>query len=234
MAATDQEPDQPPTRRAERRAQTIAEIKTLARRQLATEGTGGLSLRGIAREMRITPAALFRYFDNQSALITALCIDSYDAYAAAMTEAQHAAGADPAARWRAGCEAARRWALANPSEFALIAGTPIPGYHARPEETGPAAGRLMQAIAQPYFDAVADGTADPTATLIPELAAGPLLGGDAWPASPVPGILITAWASIQGFITGETFGSIAQLTADPAELYQAHIRTVMRGMGFQD
>ncbi|MFC9439983.1 TetR/AcrR family transcriptional regulator [Nocardia sp. NPDC057030] len=225
--------DQAPTRRAQRRAATIAEIKSLARQQLATAGTGGLSLRGIAREMRMSPAALFRYFDCQSALITALCVDSYDALTAAMTGAQDP-GAEPAEQWSAGCAAARRWALANPAEFALINGTPIPGYQARPEETGPAAGRLMAAVATPYLAAVAQGTADPTATLVPALAAGRLLGGDSTAPSPVPGILINAWAGILGFIAGETFGSIAALIADPDELFRGHVRTVMHGMGFRD
>lgn len=223
----------PPTRRAQRRVATIAEIKSHARQQLATDGTGGLSLRGIAREMQMSPAALFRYFDSQSALITALCVDSYDALTAAMTEAQNP-GAAPAEQWGAGCAAARRWALANPAEFALINGTPIPGYQARPEETGPAAGRLMAAVATPYLTAVAQGAADPTATVVPALAAGPLLGGDSMEPTPVPGILINAWACILGFIAGETFGSIAALIADPDELFRAHVRTVMRGMGFRE
>lgn len=223
----------PPTRRAERRAATIAEIKAHARQQLATEGTGGLSLRGIARSMRMSPGALFRYFDGQSALITALCVDSYDALTDAMTAAQKAAGSEPAAQWQAGCEGARRWALANSGEFALINGTPIPGYHAQPEQTGPAAARLMVAVATPYLKAIAVGTADPAATLMPPLAAGPLLGTETISDTPIPGILINAWASILGFIAGETFGSIAQLIADPDELFRNHVRTVMHGMGFR-
>ncbi|MFI1912033.1 TetR/AcrR family transcriptional regulator [Nocardia sp. NPDC020380] len=233
MSTADENVSVPPTRRAERRAATIAEIKTQAREQLAVEGTGGLSLRGIARSMRMSPAALFRYFDSQSALITALCVDSYDALTATMVQAQEAAGADPGAQWRAGCAGARRWALGNGAEFALINGTPIPGYQARPEETGPAAGRLMVVVATPYLNAVASGDADPDATLVPALAAGPLLGGDTDSASPVPGILINAWASILGFIAGETFGSLGQLISDPDELYRSHVRTVMRGMGFR-
>ncbi|WP_067822198.1 TetR/AcrR family transcriptional regulator [Nocardia inohanensis] len=224
----------PPTRREERRAATIAEIKTQARQQLATEGTGGLSLRGIARAMRVSPASLFRYFDSQSALITALCVDSYGALTEAMTTAQAAAGADPGARWSAGCAGARRWALANPGEFALINGTPIPGYQARVEDTGPAAALLMDAVASPYLEAIASGAADPATTLVPPLAPGPLLGGETGSGSAVPGILVNAWASVLGFLAAETFGSLAQLIADPDELFHSHVRTVMRGMGFRD
>lgn len=62
--------------------------KALARRQLADGGTGALSLRGIAREMGMAPAALFRYFETQAALITALCVDANGALAQAMSDGQ--------------------------------------------------------------------------------------------------------------------------------------------------
>ncbi|MFI6866737.1 TetR/AcrR family transcriptional regulator [Nocardia sp. NPDC050406] len=225
---------QPPTRRAERRAATTAEIKLRARAQLAEAGTGGLSLRAIAREMRMAPAALFRYFDSQSALITALCVDAYDAMADAMVAAQPTAEADPAGHWRAICVAARGWALANPGEFALINGTPIPGYQAEPDQTGPASGRVVNVLASAYLAAIAAQVADPAATDVPALSAGPLLMGDeAMPDTPIPGVLINAWASILGFIAAEVFGSLRHLINDVDALYDSHITTVMRGMGYR-
>ncbi|MFF2555335.1 TetR/AcrR family transcriptional regulator [Nocardia sp. NPDC058058] len=224
------------TRRAERRAATVAEIKAHARRQLATEGTGGLSLRGIARSMRMSPAALFRYFDSQTALITALCVDAYDALNDSITEAQSAADPDPAAQWRTLCLTTRRWALDHSADFALINGTPIPGFEARPEDTGPAAGRLLTLVSSGYIAAIASGAADPAATQVPPLATGPLLnsllGTDSMPDSPIPGIVLNGWASILGFIAAEVFGSLGTLIADPDALYDAHLRTVMHGMGF--
>ncbi|MVU81935.1 TetR family transcriptional regulator [Nocardia sp. ET3-3] len=225
------------TRRAERRAATTAEIKSLARRQLAERGTGGLSLRGIARDMRMAPAALFRYFDNQSALITALCVDAYDDLADALGVAVQAAQSDPAAQWRAACGALRAWALAEPSDFALINGTPIPGYQAQVEDTGVAAGRVVQAVAAIYVSAIAAGIADPARSDVPPLAAGPTLvaiyGAGELPDSPVPGIVVNAWSSILGFVAAEVFGSLCTLVADPDRLFEAHVTTVMRGMGFQ-
>ena len=41
----------PATRRTRQRQATVAEIKALARRQLAEHGTGAVNLRAIAREM---------------------------------------------------------------------------------------------------------------------------------------------------------------------------------------
>lgn len=223
-----------PARRTVRRAATIAEIKSHAREQLAA--TGGLSLRGIAREMGMSPAALFRYFDGQDALITALCVDAYDGLADALTTAAESA-ATPTDGWRALCCGARDWARTNPAAFALIHGTPVPGYHARSDETGPSAGRVMLAVASAYLAAVESGEADPAVTGVPAVAAGPLLislsDASSVPDSPVTAIVLNAWASILGFIAAEAFGSLDRLVADGDLLFEAHVRTVMRGMGFQ-
>lgn len=229
--------NKPPNRRAVRRADTVAEIKAVARQQLAESGTGGVSLRGIAREMGISPAALFRYFDGQNALITVLCVDAYAALADAITAGKDVAPAAPAEQWRATCHSTRRWARDNPGEFALLNGTPIPGYHPAPEETGPAAAQVMVAVGSAYLAAVVAGDADPEATGMPPLAAGPLLtslaGTDALPASPITGIVANAWSSILGFLAGEIFGSLGELVSDTDTLFDCHVETVMRGMGFR-
>src|SRR5215469_16928938 len=116
-----------PTRRARQRAAAIEEIKALARRQLAEEGPGGLSLRAIARQMGTASSALYRYFPSQGDLVTALCIEAYDLLADALAAARDAAApGDHAARFIAVCQAYRRWSLEHPSDFALIFGTPLP------------------------------------------------------------------------------------------------------------
>src|SRR5216683_5156345 len=180
-----------PTRRVRQRAATISEIKALARRQLAEQGPGGLSLRAIARQ------------------------------------------------WVAVCQAYRRWSLDHPSDFALIFGTPLPGYHAPQEVTAAAAGRSIRIAADVYAAAVQAGAADPGRAQVPadlktEALWGALLGGSAPACEPVlAGIVLSAWASLLGYLVAEIFGSLTQLISDTGQLYQAHIRTVMLGMGFQ-
>jgi AcrR family transcriptional regulator len=229
----------PATRRARQRQATVAEIKTLARRQLAEHGTGAVNLRAIARQMGTASSALYRYFASHDELISALCADAYDAVADAMAAARDAVpAAEHARRWRALCDAYRRWSLDNPADFALIFGTPLPGYRAPGPATGPAASRFTAVPLEAFAAAVAAGAADPARTQIPAgLPPGTLLQdllgrGRLTGASHLAAIAITAWASILGYLVTEIFGSLHQLITDPGRLWDAHLRTVMLGMGF--
>lgn len=238
MTTADAE-NEAPNRRARLRAAMVDDIKTVARRQLAEQGPGAVSLRGIAREIGTASSALFRYFPTYNDLITALVVDAYDSLAGAMRAGRDAVDpADHAGRWYAICLAYRRWSLANPSEFALLHGTPIPGYHAPPEATGPAAGRFAAIAHGAFAAAVQAGAADPGRTQVPaglklgerwsDLLRGPL--GDYEPR--IAGIVLSAWASLQGFLVAEVFGNLPVLIDDIDSLCRAHVRTVMLGMGF--
>ena len=113
------------------RAELIREITEIARRQLATEGAAGLSLRAVAREMGMVSSAIYRYFPSRDDLLTTLIIDGYNAVGAAVEQAEAACPRDDyTGRWLAACRAVRDWALANPHEYALVYGSPVPGYEA--------------------------------------------------------------------------------------------------------
>jgi len=122
--------------RARVRAEMIDEIKAIARRHLAADGAN-LSLRAVARDMGMVSSAVYRYFPSRDDLLTALIIDGYNALgdAAEAGDASVRDQADLRARWLATGRAIRRWALAQPAEYALLFGSPVPGYHAPPETT---------------------------------------------------------------------------------------------------
>jgi AcrR family transcriptional regulator len=228
----------PVSRRAENRTATVAEIKQLARRQLVERGPGALSLRGIARDMRTASSALYRYFASHDDLLSALVIDAYTSLADTVTEARDSASDDPAAQWWAISHAFRRWARDNRADFALIFGTPIPGYQASDQVTGPAAGRSMTILLQVYAAAVRSGAADPDRTHVPPtIQPGQLLtqltrdsAADCPPRQAV--IALGGWVSLLGHLVAEIFGSLDYLVTDTDQLYSAHVRTVMYGMGF--
>ena len=66
-----------PTRREQQRAQTLAEIKQLAMAQVAAGGVESLSLNAIAKDMAMSGAAIYRYFDGREQLLAALAVDAY-------------------------------------------------------------------------------------------------------------------------------------------------------------
>src|ERR1700760_1979543 len=129
----------PRTARERARAELTREIKEEARRQLADAGANGLSLRAVARELGMVSSALYRYYPRRDDLLTALIIDAYDA----IGEAPEGGAAAPGTAGRAGgtaaCHAIRDWARSHPHEYALIYGSPVPGYRAPEATIGPAA-----------------------------------------------------------------------------------------------
>ena len=128
----------PKRERIRERGATSEEIKSVARRQMAEHGTAGLSLRGIAREMGITAPAIYNYYPRLDNLITALIVDAFSALADAMDAAEAGTGSErPYDNVMALCLAYREWALAHPTTFQLLYGSPIPGYRAPEEVTIP-------------------------------------------------------------------------------------------------
>ena len=145
------------TVRERARAELTREIKEEARRQLAAGGAQRLSLRAVARQLGMASSALYRYFPSRDDLLTALIIDAYDRSgpaprpppAAARPAMSAAAGGRPVTRYEPG-------RLAHPHEYALIYGSPVPGYRAPQETVGPA-GRVAVVIGQLLRDAWAGG-----------------------------------------------------------------------------
>src|ERR1051325_6096942 len=65
-------------------------IKAVAWRQIAEFGAPALSLRAIARELKITAPAIYNYFPDRDALVTALIIDAYKSFGDSHFEARYA------------------------------------------------------------------------------------------------------------------------------------------------
>ncbi|MEU8078409.1 TetR/AcrR family transcriptional regulator [Catellatospora citrea] len=235
--------------RARVRDELTSEIKAIARRQLATEGAN-LSLRAVARELGMVSSAVYRYFPSRDDLLTALIIDCYDELGAAAESAEAAVDrADLLGRWLAAGHGIRDWALANPAEYALIYGSPVPGYKAPETTVGPAA-RTTNVILALVADGVAAGTLP-----APSAGSGPGAAGFAGPAgaiSSMPADLaaeldriaalvaptvprellargITAWIQLFGVVTFELFGRFQNLIEDSRRSFFDHQLRVMAG-----
>lgn len=221
------------TARERVRAELIREITGIARRQLATEGAAGLSLRAIAREMGMVSSAIYRYFPSRDDLLTALIIDGYNAVGEAVENADAAAPADDfAARWLAVCRVVREWALAHPHEYALLYGSPVPGYKA-PDATVPPAARDTVVLARIVSEAHAAGAVDPPGPLPPP---PPSIGEDlarvrAAVDLDAPDDLVvrglTAWAALYGTVSFELFGQFNNTLEDDRAAYFDHTMTLL-------
>jgi AcrR family transcriptional regulator len=107
---------------------------------MAEQGAPALSLREVAREMNLVSSALYRYFPTRDDLLTALIVDAYnDLGAFAERAAARVPRDEPRRRLHAAASAIRKWARANPNEYALLYGSPVPGYEAPPFTVEPAA-----------------------------------------------------------------------------------------------
>lgn len=121
------------------RTELTAQIKRTARKHLARDGASGLSLRAVARDLGMVSSAVYRYFPSRDDLLTALIIDAYDAFGAAAERAEGAVDRnDLLGRWRATGRAAFEWSGRHVAEYALIFGSPVPGYAAPEDTIGPA------------------------------------------------------------------------------------------------
>jgi AcrR family transcriptional regulator len=133
--------------RARARRELVQRIADVAREQLAEVGASGLSVRAVTRQLGMAPSAVYRYFPSRDALLTALIVDAYQGLADAVAAAEAAVARDDlTGRWRAVFRAVRAWGRERPHEYALIYGSPVPGYVA-PEETAEPASRVPLLLA---------------------------------------------------------------------------------------
>jgi AcrR family transcriptional regulator len=241
----------PRTARERARAELTREITEEARRQLAATGANGLSLRAVARELGMVSSALYRYYPSRDDLLTALIVDAYNAIGeAAETAIAGTMGGAARTRWLAACHAIRAWALDRPHEYALIYGSPVPGYRAPEATIGPAArvplafvGVLAAAIADGEVragevttgadhgaDALPGALADQAAALSAALSLDPSApsapSASSAASAPVvpPGMLVrgvVAWTQLFGMISFELFGQFVG-SFEPADAFFAH------------
>lgn len=122
-------------------------IKEAAWNQIAEHGASALSLRAIARELKITAPAIYNYFPDRDALVTALIIDAFTSFGDWQLEARDSVSEDDfAAQMNAIGLAYRDWAHTFPQRYQLIFGTPIPGYEGPFEKIFPSSARSLSAL----------------------------------------------------------------------------------------
>jgi AcrR family transcriptional regulator len=219
------------------REELRSEITKLARAQLATEGAGGLSLRAIARDLGMAPSAVYRYFPSRDDLLTALIIEGYTAIARAVEAADAALPRDDyLGRWLAVCRAVRGWALVHPHEYALVYGSPVPGYRA-PDGTVEPAMRDKIVYGRIVSDAYEAGALRPS-EVAPPGAESFAPDAERMRAAVLPGVpdrvviaALTAWSGMFGMLNLELFGHFNYVIEDRATLFDQAMASLGRMLG---
>lgn len=212
--------------RARVRAQLTAEIKDLARQQLRDVGAAGLSLRAIARELEMASSAIYRYFPSRDALLTALIIDAYNDLGVAVEEADAAVDREHYhGRWASAAGALRSWAIANPQQWALIYGSPVPGY-AAPQDTIAAASRLGVVLLTIVSESTATTKAQDakTSRAVSAAVAGIRNLTDGTIADTVLVDAVGAWSQLIGLVSMELFGHFVNVVDDVDVYYAEAVR----------
>lgn len=223
--------------RARVRAELTDEIKLTARRHLAEQGAPNLSLRAVAREVGLVSSAVYRYFASRDDLLTALIIDAYNALGAAVEEADAAIDrADHRGRFRAICHAVRDWAHANPHEYALTYGSPVPGYHAPMDTTGPAT-RVTTALGAILVDAAIRGRLGVPDDRLPPPVHEDMLARTAanLPGVPPPALArgLIAWTELFGAVSFELFGRLENVISHRDAWFEHQVDMMTRYVGLR-
>jgi AcrR family transcriptional regulator len=225
------------SRRERLRAETTEEIATTALALLAEGGPDAITLRAIAREMGMTAGAIYGYFPTRDDLITRLINDVYTSLVDSVEAARDACPPDDVAgRIIAWGRALREWSVANPAGFRLVYGDAVPGY--RPREGGVAiepahraCAGLTQLVAAAWVRAAPHQPEADWSDYSTELVAEVRCDFPDLPPAAV-GLALRVWGRMHGLVALEVYGHLRGQTTDPAKLYEAELRDLVRSLGW--
>jgi hypothetical protein len=173
--------------------------------------------------------------------LTALITDGFASLADALEaiEAEVAVVTDGGERFIRIVRAYRAWALAHPSEYALIFGTPVPGLEVEDPASKVELVRGVNVLFRCMIDAVQRGVIQPPPLQGP--GAGRLRSRlRAWGMDEAPGLppaalagCLFAWTQLHGAISLELFGHMPEVLLPADDLFEQQMRQVLAAMGAQ-
>ncbi len=208
-------------------------IKETAWKQIAEFGAPALSLRAIARELKITAPAIYNYFPSRDHLVTALIIDAYISLGDSQKSVlDDLAKKDGRTRFFALGIAYRDWAITYPQRYQLIFGTPIPNYDAPADTTMPAAAWALLPLIETVQALYVEGAlrTERLAKLSPALKSSL----EAWKQFTentaeieVLYIAYVIWSRVHGLMMLELGGQLPAFFIDPGEIFRREIATMV-------
>ena len=225
-------PVAPSSRRQRGRAAAWSEIKAAALGELRQHGARGVTMRGVARAIDMTPSGLYRYFDDHGALLAALCVDAQESLRDTLEGALRAHPEDDdMTQWLRESVVLRQWAMEHVDEYALAVGPRLSGVDPEHPDLAAATARLMSIPVGTVARAISSGALVPVAVPAVVSRSTSVLSGN---GSPVAGqaraIATGAVSALVGAVSLEAFGHLSG--ANRADDYAAYSVQVMRSMGW--
>ncbi|NTU67306.1 MAG: TetR/AcrR family transcriptional regulator [Chlorobiaceae bacterium] len=209
-------------------------IKEAAWRQISDSGASSLSLRGIARDLGITAPAIYNYFPDRDALVTALVSDAYTSFGDRQIDAMNSipGPGKEIARLVATGLAYRDWALDHPHRYMLIFGNPVPGYVPPMLELMPVMMRSISALSGTIGELYALGMIDPQGIPLPRVDNSPgfcdtMVKGDDTMLT-VLALAMLIWSRVHGLVSLEITGKLPLFAHDGAALFEFELHAIAR------
>jgi len=210
-------------------------IKQTAWKEITEKGASSLSLRAIARVLKITAPAIYNYFPRRDDLVTALIVDAFSSLGDSQKKILASIPASKLEdRLTALGLAYRVWATKYPQRYHLIFGTPIPGYEAPADVTVPAASwalvPLIETI-QGLYDMgklKTENLAKLTPALNSMLVAWSRFVSqpEAQVHSEVLYISFVVWSRVHGLVALEIGHQNPSFITDPGEVFRREIENI--------
>jgi AcrR family transcriptional regulator len=208
-------------------------IKETAWRLIKEFGAPALSLRAIARALSITAPAIYNYFPDRDALVTALTIDAFTSFGDVQLKARDSfPETELLARLYAIGLAYRSWALSYPQRYQLIFGTPIPDYEQQQMAIIPSATRSISALVSVIEDIRVAGKLKTENFSIPEpeyevqLSAMNICTSDYHSLS--HGVALIVWSRVHGLVSLEIGGRLPPFGLSGEVLYNYEMQSISR------
>lgn len=229
------------SRRERLRDELRREVLTAARHQLAGQhGLSKLTMAAVAKEVGVTPPALYRHFENRQDVIAQLCVliveEVLELLRAAVARQEPG---DIAAALVASTRTSLDWAVRNPAEFDLVIGS---GIRAELTDNQALQRRMAEMVGGHYVplfrELAAAGIPRPAhEELGPELTEQvrryrDAVGGHDLPLG-IAHLMVTSWRQVYGLQCMAVYGHQEFAFGDHVALHEDLVSSLLVQMGLE-